>query len=311
MHLRSLLGATLALGLASVSASGQVEPSWKLKEGDQFFLQTNNQLRQTTKISQETVISEDTLTVERFKVLKKDANRLVFEKTILARKVKSGVKGPAAGSATEKSLDEKHAEISKKIEGSACTITMDANLGKVIDVQGVDEFVARTFGDKPALEKTLAASLGARTVKEEVESVFCAFLPGVPVKPGDTWKRKTVISFGAMGEFAADGRYTYRGDDILDGQSLNRIDVKWALNYVPPGKNSGLPYTIKSADLKTEKAEGAYLFDATTGRLVQFQRNVRVKGTIEVSLGGDDAEMNIESQLTTTYRLLGKNPERK
>jgi len=311
MYLRSVFGATLALGLASVSAFGQVDPSWRLKEGDQIFLQTNNQLRQTTKISQETIISEDTATVERFKVLKKDANRLVFEKTILTRKVKSGVKGPADGSATEKSLDEKYAEISKKIEGSSCTITMDANLSKVIDVQGVDEFVARTFGDKPALEKTLAVSLGARTVKGEVESVFCAFLPDAPVKPGDTWKRKTVISFGTMGEFAADGQYTFRGDEIVDGQALNRIEVKWALDYVPPDKNSGLPYTIKSADLKTEKAEGAYTFEATAGRLVQFQRNVRVKGTIKVSLGGDDTEMNLESQLTTTFRLLGKNPESK
>jgi hypothetical protein len=310
MHVRHCLGAGFVVAVMSVSAFGQTPLEWRLKEGDQFFLQTVNSLKQTIKWNAST-ITEETTTLDKFKVVKRDATQLVLEKTIVSRKVKSSVNGPGDSAEAEKKLDERNAQIARKLEGAVCTITMDPGTRKVVTVRGIDEHVARAFGENPDLEKTIAADLSAKTVKADMESLFAALLPDRPVNPGDRWQRKTLISFGAMGEFRADGDYTYRGKSDLDGKSLDRIDVAWTLQYVAPDKESGLPYTIKKADLKTEKAQGTSFFDAAMGRLVQFQRTVHVKGTLEVVLGGDEVQIGIDAEQTGTVRWLDRDPQSK
>jgi len=310
MHLRYCLGAILVLAGTTVSAVGQTKLEWKLKEGDQFFLQTINALRQTIQ-STATTITEETTTVQRFRVVKQDARQLVLEKTLRSRRVKNTFLGPGNQADAQKKLDERSAQIAKKLEGAVCTILVEPSTGKIVEVRGVDEHIAKAFGDKPELEKTVAAEVSAKTVKQEMETIFTSLLPGRPVQRGDAWEKRTVISFGPIGEFAADGNYAYEGKSDWDGKSADRVDVAWTLTYAPPGKDSGLPYTIKRAALKTEKAKGTYYFDADKGRLVHFGRTVQVKGMLEILLGSDQAQIEIEEEQRTTIRLLDRDPESK
>src|SRR5437868_15079823 len=61
--LRFMLAALIPLALLG-PAFGQMHLEWKLKEGDQFFLQTANALKHTIKSTSST-IGEETTTVER------------------------------------------------------------------------------------------------------------------------------------------------------------------------------------------------------------------------------------------------------
>ncbi len=296
MYLRSCGIAVLFVGAIAMPARAQTRLEWKLQAGDQFFLQTASSLKQTIK-SLPSTPTEETTTLDRFKVVKQDAHQLALEKTLLWRKFQTG-----------RAQAERNAQIDKKLEGAVCTVVAEPDLRKIAQVFGFDNHLTKSFGDQPELKNTLATTLGDKAVKQELENDFAAFLPGRPVQTGDRWQAKTILSFGPMGEFRADGDYTYRGKENLEGKPLDRIDVTWTLHYEPPSKDSGLPYTIKKAELKTEKAEGTYFFDADRGRLVLFRRTVVVKGSLDVTLGGDDVQMDLQAEQKGTVQVLDKDP---
>ena len=63
--------------------------------------------------------------------------------------------------------------------------------------------------------------------------------------------------------------------------------------------NSPLPFSLKSADLKSPESEGVILFDRERGQIVESTSKVRVTGEIIFSLNGKDLPATLDLKMQT------------
>ena len=89
---------------------------------------------------------------------------------------------------------------------------------------------------------------------------------------------------------------------------LDRIDAMWKLTYAPPKDKGGLPFEISKGDFKGATAKGTYYFDAGNGKLVQLERNCNIKGTVTMSVLGQDVDMEMEIGQNSKIRLVDRVP---
>src|SRR5262249_31687285 len=147
----------------------------------------------------------------------------------------------------------------KALVGSEFTLTVDKNL-KVTKVEGRDKFLENLVKANPQMKPLLEQILSDEALKEMADPTFAA-IPNKEVMPGQTWTRDTKLNMGPIGTYENSYKYTYVGPK----DKLQEIKVDTTLKYSPPAENAstgGLPFKIKSADLKSTKATGTILFDA-------------------------------------------------
>jgi hypothetical protein len=292
------LAAALLSGALAVPAQAQVQLQWKLNEGDKFFLETKGTTKQTMKVMGTPIEQEfDTTTVDSYKVVKMAPDQVILEKRIESMKVKAT--GPGAELADQSA---------QKAKGAVFTLTLDPRTDTVTKVDGVAEFVKKTFNDNPALQQTMAATLNEDTVREEQQNILTVYLTGKPIQKGEKWTRKSNIPLGPIGSFSSEGEYTYQGKSLLHNQELDKIDAVWSLNYTPPKNKGGLPFEIVKGDFKTANAAGTYYFDSRIGKLALLERKYNMKGTLAMSAMGREVEMELEMDQASTVRLLDKAP---
>jgi hypothetical protein len=292
------LTVVLVSGLFVIPAQAQVRLQWKLKEGDRFYLEGTSTTTQTLKIMGTPVEQKfESVVVDGYRVVKTAADQIVLEKKVESIRVKAT--GPGA--------DEAAAAL-RKAKGSVFVLTWDPRTNTVTKLQGVAEFIKKAFGDNPALQQTMAATLNEDSLREEQQNILAGFLSDKPVKHGDKWTRKTTIPLGPLGGFSSDGEYQYQGKSRLENRELDRIDASWTLTYVPPKQKGGLPFEITKGDFKAPTARGTYYFDANAGKLAQAERKYNMKGTLTLSTLGQLVDMEMEMDQTSRIRLLDKAP---
>jgi hypothetical protein len=292
------LAAILLIGAFDTPARAQVQLQWKFKEGDKFYLETTGTTKQTMTIMGNPLEQQfDTVTVDSYRVARKAADQIILEKKIEAMKVKAT--GPGAELASQSA---------EKVKGAVFTLTLDPRTNTITKVQGVAEFIKKAFSDNPIMEQTMAATLNDESVREEQQNVLTGFLADKPVTKGDKWTRKAKIPLGPIGTFSSQGEFTYQGKSKLDNHELDQIDATWNLSYAPPGNKGGLPFTISKGDFKTSTAKATYYFDSSSGKLVQLERKYHMKGTMTLSVMGQDVEMEMEMDQASKIRLLDKAP---
>jgi hypothetical protein len=137
-----------------------------------------------------------------------------------------------------------------------------------------------------------------------------AVVPAKAVAKGDKWTKKSTPDMGPIGKYENTYTYTYLGRDRKD-KKLDRIKVDMRLTYKGPGDATGvggLPFTIKSADLKTTAATGTLLFDRNKGRVVCLELNVKLQGKLIISIGGQETEVELSQTQKTTVKTTDANP---
>src|SRR5207245_11317145 len=96
MRARAWLAAMCLFGGVLAPAQGQTRLEWKLKAGDQFYVETVNTLKDSTKREEQNFKTEmEITTVDHYKVLKRDEAGVVFEKTTVAQQFKGSSSGGA------------------------------------------------------------------------------------------------------------------------------------------------------------------------------------------------------------------------
>jgi hypothetical protein len=146
-------GSLMALALVGFAAPAyaQTKLEWKLQEGDKFYLETVTTTKFKTKLmdqDQPTKQDVENKTIDRVEVMKKSGQEIVFKKTTESVKLKN--KG-------EEINDPK--EPAKRLEGAVLLITLNPSLKTVTKVEGVDEFIKKTFGAE-AFYRTRKMSAG-------------------------------------------------------------------------------------------------------------------------------------------------------
>ena len=160
-----------------------------------------------------------------------------------------------------------------------------------------------TLGTLPAEVQSLVKSqLDPETLKTEANEAIDQ-IKRDPINKGDTWQRVKTTNFGAGQLMDFKTEYTYEGTVEKDGKTLDKITSK-NLSVTFALDNSPLPFTLKSADLKSPESEGLILFDRERGQVVESTSNVRVTGDIIFSYNGNDlpAVLDLKMQSATIVK---------
>ncbi len=283
--------ALFAWFILALPIQAQVNLAWKFEEGETLFME-NVETRKMSldfmgkKTRQETA----TTTVSSFKVQKNTALGTILDYKVESIKAKVDGK-EAAGDA----------KLADKIKGSVFTITLNP-AGKITKLLGYEDYIKKLADGDDDKEKLARASFPEEALRKSLEDSF-NFLPGRPVDKGDSWKQDAVVAMGMFGSFKVVKNYSYQGKE----EGGDAIAFSSAMTYMPPTGEGAVVKVVKGS-LKAEEGKGTFLFDSAKGRLIKGGNHVVIKGAMTVEIMNMQQNMELSVDLTTSIRILEKNP---
>jgi len=289
----------------------KVELKWKFEKGKAFYQKMTTQTDQTMK-----VMNND--------VTQKQRQVFYFSWTPVEQKgdtwtLKQKIEGVAMDidiggskiqydSTKESNATNPLGEFFKALVGAEFTITLDMKKVEVTKVEGRDKFLGDLVKANPQMKPLLDQILSEKALKEMAEPTF-AVVPDRPVAKGDTWKRTSTLDMGPIGKYENVYTYTYDGKDDKN-KDLARIKVDTKLTYKEPGDAAGvggLPFKIKSADLKSTNATGSVLFDEAKGRVDKSTSKMELSGKLSIEIGGQTTTVDLSQTQTTEVETSDTN----
>jgi len=290
-------GGLLALALAG-SVQAQVQMAWKLKGGDKFWLETVSTTKQTMQtVGRDLKQDIEQTTAFAINVLEAaEGKDTVLEQKIEWVTVKVG--GPMT--AADDRFNQQLAGLTFKV-----TITPKGEV-KLEDYAGL---VAKIAGTDENAKKAVMAVLKEETLKQAIAEAF-VFLPDKPVKTADTWERKELKPLGPIGTLDTLRKYSYDGQETVDGKALEKITFSGTANYTPPKPGEATPFqfTVVKGEMKVDELRGSSNFDATAGRLVKAEWSMKLSGVVTIAVGGTNIETKAVQDMTVKTRLLNTAP---
>jgi RNA polymerase sigma factor (sigma-70 family) len=285
---------------------------WKFEKDKPFYQEVTNETTQTLKVMDNDVTQKQKQTflyrwtpkqqvrdkswvlTQKFEGVKLDidigSNRIQFDST------------------KEIAANNPLAEFYKALVGAEFQFVLDKGY-KVKKVEGRDEFVKKLASSNPASVAVLDQVLSEDALRQAAEPLFAALREG-PVRPGDSWTRKSKLDMGPLGEYENRFKYTYKGKDDKD-KKLDRIEVESSLKFLGPGAVSGavgLPYKVKNTEIKNVVGNGIILFDRSKGRIVCLELNQKMEGKLAITIGGQDTPVEFAQTQKTTLKTTDTNP---
>jgi len=266
--------------------------AWKFEANVPFYQEMYTKTVQTMKVMGQDVnqVQEQTFYFK-WTPIKQEAEKWTLKQTIEGVKMKIDVAGnpisfdsttpPAPGGGPNSALSE----FFKALIGSEFTITLNTKTNKVEKVDGRDAFISKLATANQQMEPLLKKILPEEALKQMADPTF-GIIPEGGKKRDDTWKTTSTLALGPIGTYENNYTYKYVGSD--EKTKAEKIEVETQLVYkAPAGEDAGLPFKIKSADLKTKdkQASGVILFDLAKGRLVSSETSLKLSGTISIEIG--------------------------
>lgn len=263
-------------------AAGQTELRWKFKPNDFFVLETVSHVQQTVKTS--TLEHKPDVTYKtrtRYTVLQAGPNETVLEMKI---------EGYAATLPTGKPMPT---AVRNELKDATLRLKLDAGQ-QVVAVEGYTEFLEKATGGDTNLNNAMQMMLSEESLRRVAQQTF-AYLPGKPVKPGDTWERPLTVPLGPLGAFEVTNTYTLEQPEKVNNRLCQRIGVSSKVKYVAP-KNLNLPFTIQSGAFTATEGKGTIWFDATAGELLRSELKLSLQGTLKVETQGKAGTIELKQQ---------------
>jgi len=266
----------------------------EIQKGETYYVENKTDLKQTIEVMGMNVKQDMTnTTLASFAVKDVSENSVVVEQKILDVKVKSSG-GLAAGGADK---------MTEKMKGATFTITMTPH-GKITKFEGYEDLIKRIAQENEEAGKLVKLMLTEETMKKGAEEAF-GFLPNKAVEKGDKWANTMVVPMGPIGTFKAENKYTYQGP-VTGGEE---IAVAATMTYAPPKGDGGeLPFKVVGGDLKSEGAKGKIIFNREKGRMVSYEMNMVLKGSLTMEVRGNRIQMDMAQDQKSTIRVLDKPP---
>jgi len=294
--LRRACGAALLVlvGLA-MPAYSQATLEWKFKEGDKFYVEEINDVKQNI-----TIIGKDIKQNTKITIISSYAIKSVKGSEISVEQKMETVDVKSSGDGLGGQMDK----VMEKLQGATFQFTLKN--GKISNLKGYDDFIKKLADGDEMAGKFAKMLMSEETVKKGIDDLFGG-LPNKSSSPGDTWSQDATIPFGPLGSFKTTKDFTYKDKD-KDGAI---ITYKSKMSYIPPkgdGAFGGILKIVKG-NLKSENAKGTLVFDPEKGRLVRGSFSMVTRGTMTVEVMGNQLDLEISADQTTTTRVLSKNPK--
>jgi len=278
----------LALCLAAPPAD-TVNLQWKLKEGDVFFNKTSVDMDQKVEVMGQKIDQKVTMkTVMKFKVKSAKEGATVVDMTILEYKMDAtGLPG---------------LNVAEKLKGVTFTTTLNEKM-EVTKLEGYDKFIEAVGGESEEQKNLMKAVLPEAAFKQMMSQTF-VIGPGKPVAPGDSWKRKTAMAMGPIGNVEVDESFKL---EAVKGD-VATISEKADMKFKAGDADGGLPFKITKADLKADKFNATHKFDTKLGRMTESRVDMEMSGDMTISVAGNSIDAKLSQKMKTTTEITDKNP---
>ncbi|HEY7422617.1 MAG TPA: DUF6263 family protein, partial [Gemmataceae bacterium] len=196
----------------------------------------------------------------------------------------------------------------KALVGAEFKLVLDAKTLDILRIEGRKEFVNKLGVANKQMKPLLDKILSEEALKEMAEPTF-AVVTNEPVKKGKTWKKATKLDMGPIGSYKNEYNYTYDGTD--DPTKLDKIKVDRKLTYIAPEKTAGiggLPFKIKSVDLRSKNAKGTVWFNRDKGRVDKTDMLLELGGKLQIEIGGQPTQVELSQTQQTTIQTMDRNP---
>jgi Family of unknown function (DUF6263) len=295
------LVALVVLGLPAF-AQDKADLTWKFEKGKAFYQTMTTETTQQIKVMQMDMNQKQNQTFIFSwtpKEQDKDKNWTIQQK-IEAVKMDIEIGGNSIkyDSTNPSAANNPLSDFFKALVGTEFTITLSPEM-KVTKIDGRDKFLEKLVGVNPQMKPLLEQLLSEDALKQMADASF-SVVPNKEVKKGETWKRESKLSLGPIGTW--NNTYDYTLDSI--DKDIAKIGVKTTMKYEKPGENAagGLPFKIKSADLKSTDASGDISFNQDKGRIESSTMTLKLSGKLSIEIGGQSTDVTLEQTQTSNVK---------
>ncbi len=285
---------------------------WKLEKGKTFYQKMTTKTDQNMKIlNSEPKQTQNQTFYFSWTPEKQDGDNWTIKQKIEGVTMEIDIGGTKINydSTKDTSANNPLGDFFKALVGSEFTLTLNTKEQKVTKVEGRDEFVKKLSQANPQMNQLLSQILSDQALKEMAEPTFAA-IPNKDVVKGDKWTKESILDMGPIGKYTNTYTYTYDGKE----GKLDKIKVDTTLKYVPPDDKTGaggLPFKIKSADLKSTNATGIVLFDPEKGRVERSNFKLDLSGELNIEIGGTTTNVQLKQTQETSVETSDTNPLQK
>ncbi|HVS40083.1 MAG TPA: DUF6263 family protein, partial [Gemmataceae bacterium] len=287
---------------APAETAAKVNLVWKLEKDKTFYQTMTTTTKQTMKVLNNDVTQTQTQTFYfSWTPTAQTGDDWTITQKIIGVKMDIDLGGSKISYDSTKADNPKNAlgDFFSALKDATFTLTVNAPKDKPITVTKVegrqaflDKLTAANQPMKPLLEKILSDD----SLKQMATPTFAA-LPNKEVAKGDHWDAKSTLDMGPIGKYENTFTYTYDGKnaDAKDDaeKKWDKISVKTELKYTPPdekAQSGGLPFRIKSADLKSKDPKGTIFFDSAKGRVDNSTMSLSLDGKLSIEISGMTTE---------------------
>jgi hypothetical protein len=293
----------------------KVTLAWKFEKGKTFYQTMKTTTNQTMKVMNNDVTQKQDQTFFfswTVTEVNDKENTAVLEQKILGVKMDIDIGGSPihydSTSAAANNASNPLSEFFKALVNSSFKVTLDTKTLKVKGIEGRKDFVGRLVTANKQMQPLLEKILSDDALKEMAEPTFAVVTNDAVEKGGKPWSKETTLDMGPIGKYVNKYTYTYEGQD---DKKLDKISVKTQLTYTPPDKTEGvggLPFRIKTADLKSKNASGTIYFDRDKGRVIKTEMSLELGGKLEIEIGGQGTTVELTQTQKTDVSTSVTNP---
>jgi hypothetical protein len=278
----------------------------KFEKGKSFFVETTTQTKQQLTVNGENVSQrQDQVFVEKWTPERMTADgawlirlRIVhmrFSIDIGGNKIEYDSRQDAPRSPTT--------DFFEAIVNAEFTAVVQPN-GGVGDLRGREELLKKLAAAR-AVPSAHPNSMKSVLTEESLKKMFAPlgiYLPGSPVRRGDSWSQKENLDFGPIGRYQRANKYTFQAR----AGSVCEIRVGSTLTYTPPSKEDagGLGFTVKNAKLQSTSSEGNIFFDTEKGRLKEAEQTMHLAGSLRIDVGGTETDVELDQTQSVGLRTM-------
>ena len=290
----------------------KVALKWKFEKDKVFYQKMTTSTEQTMKVMNNDVKQTQKQTFYfSWKPVKVEKDKVEIEQTIegVAMDIDIGGSKISYDSTKDSTANNPLGDFFKALVGSKFTVTLDPAKSKVTDVQGRDDFLKKLVAANPQMKPLLEQILSKDALKEMAEPTF-GVVPDKDVTVGGTWSKDTTLDMGPIGKYDNTYKYTL---EKYDGK-VATIKVDTTLKYKAPADvagQGGLPFKIKSADLKTTSATGSITFNNEKGRVEKSDMKLVLSGKLSIEIGGQATTVELSQTQTSAVETMDENPVKK
>jgi hypothetical protein len=314
---RRFVLSVLAAVVAILPASGQESDlTWKFTKDKTFYQEMTTTTEQKMKVQGTDVEQKQTQTFyfswTPVDPIDEKAGTVTLKQKIIGLKMNIDIGGSkinydsTATDAAGGAANPLH-RFFEALKEAEFKLTLDTKKMKVTGITGHDEFVKKLSDANPQMKPLLDKILSKQALQDMSTPLFAA-MPGEKKKKGDSWGKDDPIKLdmGPIGSYTTTFTYTYEGPDK---DKVEHVTVKTELKYeAPKDPAGGLPFRIKSAELKSKDGTGDVVVDLQANTVKSSKIKMTLTGNLTIEIGQQSTSVDLTQDQTTEIKISEKNP---